>query len=66
MDASLWHQKWENNENAFHKSTANPLLITHFEAASLVPGVSFPRNADMLKAVLSGNGFTITKKMEST
>lgn len=35
MDANFWHQKWEQNEIGFHRSTVNPLLINHFRALSL-------------------------------
>lgn len=38
MDENFWHQKWENNEIAFHGSEVNPLLVTHFKALSLVKG----------------------------
>jgi thiopurine S-methyltransferase len=35
VDARFWHQKWENNDIAFHKNVANPLLIKHFDELSL-------------------------------
>jgi thiopurine S-methyltransferase len=35
MDPSFWHQRWENNEIAFHQSTANPLLVEHFHELGL-------------------------------
>ncbi|MDP1765366.1 MAG: thiopurine S-methyltransferase [Methylotenera sp.] len=38
MDASFWHQKWENNEIAFHENEANPLLVKHFGALTLAEG----------------------------
>lgn len=38
MDANFWHQKWERNEIGFHRSTINPLLISHFNALALAKG----------------------------
>ena len=38
MDASFWHEKWESNDIAFHQSQANPALVKHFDALSLVAG----------------------------
>jgi thiopurine S-methyltransferase len=38
MDAGFWHQRWENNEIAFHESKANPLLVKHFTELSLAKG----------------------------
>ncbi len=38
MDASFWRQKWEENNIAFHKNEANPLLVQHFEALLLAEG----------------------------
>jgi len=38
VDTRFWHQKWENNEIAFHASEANPLLVKYFNALSLVQG----------------------------
>lgn len=38
MDTKFWHQKWENNDIAFHESEANPLLVKYFNALSLVEG----------------------------
>ncbi|MEO1132005.1 MAG: thiopurine S-methyltransferase [Cyanobacteria bacterium J06639_1] len=35
MDSSFWHQKWESNAIAFHKSEANPALVNHFGTLSL-------------------------------
>ena len=35
MDASFWHQKWADNNIAFHYSEANPLLVKHFDDLSL-------------------------------
>ncbi|HSL03485.1 MAG TPA: thiopurine S-methyltransferase [Nitrospiraceae bacterium] len=38
MDAGFWHQRWEKNEIAFHKSKTNPLLDKHFNELSLAKG----------------------------
>lgn len=38
MDTHFWHQKWENNDIAFHQNTANPLLVDYFNALSLRKG----------------------------
>jgi thiopurine S-methyltransferase len=38
MDASFWHQRWEDNNIAFHESEANPLLVKYFKQLSLVNG----------------------------
>ena len=38
MDASFWHQRWENNEIGFHESEANSLLVEYFDALSLLEG----------------------------
>ena len=38
MDANYWQQRWENNEIAFHRPEANPLLVKHFTALALAPG----------------------------
>lgn len=38
MDASFWQQKWSSNDIAFHEREANPLLVKHFGALSLVQG----------------------------
>jgi thiopurine S-methyltransferase len=35
MDAHFWHNKWQNNQIAFHRSSPNPLLVAHFDALSL-------------------------------
>lgn len=37
MDSSFWRQKWESNAIAFHKSEANPALVSHFGSLSLAP-----------------------------
>ncbi len=38
MDASFWHQKWEQNDIAFHESVANPLLVEHIDRLALADG----------------------------
>jgi len=38
MEASFWHQKWENGDIRFHKNEANPLLVEHFEKLNLAKG----------------------------
>ena len=38
MDASFWHQRWEQNDTAFHKSEPNPLLVKYFKELSLPKG----------------------------
>ena len=38
MDSNFWHQRWENNEIAFHENKANPLLVKHFSELSLAQG----------------------------
>jgi thiopurine S-methyltransferase len=38
MEASFWHQRWENNEIAFHEKEANPLLVKYVAALSLAKG----------------------------
>lgn len=38
MDAAFWHQKWGNNEIGFHRSDANPLLVSHFPKLSIPQG----------------------------
>lgn len=35
MDANFWHNKWANNEIAFHRNQANPLLINHLNTLNL-------------------------------
>lgn len=39
MDAKFWHQKWAQNEIAFHEAKANPLLVKYFSALTLPVGV---------------------------
>jgi thiopurine S-methyltransferase len=38
MDASFWHNKWKNNEIAFHRNSPNPLLVDHIKTLSLKEG----------------------------
>jgi thiopurine S-methyltransferase len=38
MDEKFWHQRWENNEIAFHEGKANALLVKHFNEFSLLKG----------------------------
>jgi thiopurine S-methyltransferase len=38
MDSNFWREKWKNNEIAFHRSEANPLLVAHFDKLSLAKG----------------------------
>lgn len=38
MDTNFWHQRWKENEIAFHKSEANPLLVKYFRKLSLDKG----------------------------
>ena len=38
MEASYWHQKWEQKDIGFHESEANPLLIKHFAELNLPEG----------------------------
>ncbi|MFC6634745.1 thiopurine S-methyltransferase [Microbulbifer taiwanensis] len=38
MDASFWHQKWQNNEIAFHEGRANTHLVNCFADLSLPKG----------------------------
>lgn len=35
MDHKFWHERWENNQIAFHGNEANPLLVDNFAALSL-------------------------------
>ena len=37
MDREFWLQKWQSKEIGFHQSSANPLLVQHFQALSLQP-----------------------------
>ncbi|MBX9916612.1 MAG: thiopurine S-methyltransferase [Nitrosomonas sp.] len=38
MEASYWHQKWEQKDIGFHESEVNPLLIKHFAELNLPKG----------------------------
>ncbi|MEM1240608.1 MAG: thiopurine S-methyltransferase [Cyanobacteria bacterium P01_H01_bin.26] len=38
MDTDFWLQRWQDNNIAFHRSEANPLLVSHFKALGLVEG----------------------------
>jgi thiopurine S-methyltransferase len=38
MDTSFWHQKWQDNQIAFHEGEANPALVRHFPLLRLSPG----------------------------
>jgi len=38
MDKTFWQQKWEDNDIAFHASSANPLLVQYFKELSLAKG----------------------------
>ncbi len=38
MNTSYWLQKWEQNNIAFHKSEANPVLVKYFEELALAKG----------------------------
>jgi len=38
LDAEFWHQRWEDNDIAFHVNEANPLLVGYFDRLSLAEG----------------------------
>jgi len=38
MEVSFWHQRWEENNIAFHKSEVNPFLVKYLKQFSLVVG----------------------------
>ena len=38
MEPSFWHQRWQNNEIAFHESKPNPLLLKHFHEVGVGKG----------------------------
>lgn len=62
MDVDFWNKKWENNEIAFHKNEANPLLVQYFKALSLAEGsrVFVPLCGKTLDiAWLLANGFRV-------
>ncbi len=69
MDASFWHQKWEENKIAFHESEANPLLVKYFKALSLAEGsrVFLPLCGKTLDiAWLLSNGYQVAGAELST
>ena len=35
MDAKFWHERWANNQIAFHEPAANRLLLAHFAALGM-------------------------------
>lgn len=35
MDASFWHQKWEQGDISFHKNEINPFLVEYFGVLNL-------------------------------
>lgn len=37
MDASVWHERWQNNRIGFHLDQVNPLLLRYFNQLSLSP-----------------------------
>lgn len=38
MEPSFWHQRWNNDEIAFHERGGNALFISYFDRLSLAPG----------------------------
>jgi thiopurine S-methyltransferase len=38
MEPNFWQKKWVDNEIAFHRSDANPLLVKYFNALGLAKG----------------------------
>ena len=38
MEASFWHQKWEQGDIGFHENEVNPFLIEHFGELNLTKG----------------------------
>lgn len=38
MEASFWHNKWQNNDIAFHEGVPNNLLVKYFETLRLTKG----------------------------
>jgi thiopurine S-methyltransferase len=38
MDAKFWHQKWEQNQTAFHQNETNPMLAAYFKKLSVPKG----------------------------
>jgi thiopurine S-methyltransferase len=62
MEANFWHNKWANNEIAFHRSNPNPQLVNNIETLSLAEGsrLFIPLCGKSLDiAWLLSNGFCI-------
>lgn len=62
MDAKFWHQRWAQNEIAFHMNEANPLLVKYFGTLSLAKGarIFLPLCGKTLDAGwLLANGFCV-------
>jgi thiopurine S-methyltransferase len=38
MEPSFWHERWEQNQIAFHECAPNPLLVANFKHLSLPKG----------------------------
>jgi thiopurine S-methyltransferase len=38
VEASFWHQKWEQGDIGFHENGVNPFLAAHFETLNLAKG----------------------------
>lgn len=38
MQADFWHQRWEDNQIAFHEKRGNRMLAEHFGSLGLAPG----------------------------
>ena len=38
MEASFWHERWEENRIGFHENDTNPLLLKYFKRLSLNKG----------------------------
>lgn len=38
MEASFWHQKWEQGDISFHKNEINPFLVDFFERLNVAKG----------------------------
>lgn len=38
MEPQFWHDKWENNQIAFHNEDVNPLLLKHWAALNINKG----------------------------
>lgn len=37
MQADFWHQRWQDNQIAFHEKHGNRMLVEHFNALALMP-----------------------------